>query len=243
MTQNKLTHDLFNTSLFGVVCVQQWADLAMWEKLFNALREREVLENERKITGTNLMGVVEIGSGRGAMSAFLAMQCAQRGYIFRTYDKTIPEFAGTHLGATFLKVGYPQELKKNAVSGKFGFNHLEEVGALNNFPSTNADKDLLEFIDSTHIALGNYNNDENLLWGNVLVFCDNGNKPVEFNSIIPYLERGDIIAVHDWGTEFNPPDVYDYTLLGLEKRGLKLVPLFDEEVKQFDLRTYWWRLE
>ena len=242
MTQNKLTHDLFNTSLFGVPIVQQWADLAMWEKFFNALEGREVLEKERKITGTRLVGVAEIGSGRGAMSAFLAMQCAQRGYIFRTYDKIKPYFEGTVVGEMFLRAGNPSERGKNAIVGKFGFNHLEEVEALNNFPSTDADKDLLEFIDSTHIALGNYT-EENPSWGNVLVFCDNGNKPVEFNSIIPYLERGDIIAVHDWGTEFNPPDVHDYTLLGLEKRGLKLVPLFDEEVKQFELRTYWWRLE
>ena len=239
MNRSKLTHDLFNTSLFGVPIVQQWADLAMWEKLFNAIREREVLENERKITGTNLMGVVEIGSGRGAMSAFLAMQCLQRGYKFRTYDKIKPIFAGTQVGEMFLKAGSPQEPIRNAVVGKLGFNHLEELDALNNFPSTDADKDLLKFIDKTHSSPID---DDPERW-NILVFCDNGNKPVEFNSIIPYLEKGDIIAVHDWGTEFNPPDVHDYTLLGLEKRGLKLVPLFDEEVKQFELRTYWWRLE
>ncbi len=36
----------------------------------------------------------------------------------------------------------------------------------------------------------------------ILVFCDNGNKPLEFARYITSLTDGDFIAVHDWGTEF-----------------------------------------
>lgn len=43
--------------------------------------------------------------------------------------------------------------------------------------------------------------------GPVLLFCDNGNKPREFQHFVPMLQPGDFAAVHDWGTEFNQPDV------------------------------------
>ncbi len=39
--------------------------------------------------------------------------------------------------------------------------------------------------------------------GITFVFCDNGDKPREFNTFAPYLKKGDIMAVHDWGTEIN----------------------------------------
>lgn len=34
------------------------------------------------------------------------------------------------------------------------------------------------------------------------IFCDNGNKPEEFNVYAPELKSGDVIAVHDNGSEF-----------------------------------------
>jgi len=34
-----------------------------------------------------------------------------------------------------------------------------------------------------------------------IVFCDGGNKEKEFNLFSQHLKLGDIIAVHDWGTE------------------------------------------
>lgn len=40
-----------------------------------------------------------------------------------------------------------------------------------------------------------------------LLFCDNGNKPLEFQTFGPMLRAGDYLAVHDWGTEMNPPDM------------------------------------
>ncbi len=35
------------------------------------------------------------------------------------------------------------------------------------------------------------------------LFCDNGNKPVEWNRFFPLLSPGDFATVHDWGTEFH----------------------------------------
>ena len=39
-----------------------------------------------------------------------------------------------------------------------------------------------------------------------LLFCDGSNKPREFQTFVPRLQPGDTVAVHDAGTEFNPPD-------------------------------------
>ena len=38
----------------------------------------------------------------------------------------------------------------------------------------------------------------------IFLFCDNGGKETEFRLFAPHLRRGDLIAVHDYGTEFDP---------------------------------------
>jgi len=45
--------------------------------------------------------------------------------------------------------------------------------------------------------------------GRTIIFCDNGDKPKEFNTFVPYMKKGDVIAVHDWGTEIFIEDVRD----------------------------------
>ena len=45
--------------------------------------------------------------------------------------------------------------------------------------------------------------------GLTILFCDNGNKPREFNTFAPYLKKDDIIAVHDWLTEIFPENIKD----------------------------------
>jgi cephalosporin hydroxylase len=37
-----------------------------------------------------------------------------------------------------------------------------------------------------------------------LLFCDNGNKALEWATFVPKLEPGDYVVVHDWMTEFRP---------------------------------------
>ena len=36
-----------------------------------------------------------------------------------------------------------------------------------------------------------------------ILYCDNGNKIKEFKMYAQYLNKGDILGVHDWGTEIN----------------------------------------
>lgn len=38
----------------------------------------------------------------------------------------------------------------------------------------------------------------------LLLFCDDGNKPLEWATFVPHLSSGDYAAVHDWLTEFHP---------------------------------------
>lgn len=42
---------------------------------------------------------------------------------------------------------------------------------------------------------------------NLFLFCDNGGKEREFLLFAPHLIPGDVIAVHDYRTEFNPDDL------------------------------------
>lgn len=39
--------------------------------------------------------------------------------------------------------------------------------------------------------------------GRTILFCDNGNKPKEFNTFAKFLKVNDIICVHDWGDEIH----------------------------------------
>lgn len=44
----------------------------------------------------------------------------------------------------------------------------------------------------------------------LVLFCDNGNKPLEWNRFVPLLSPGDFAAVHDWGTEFHESNLDPY---------------------------------
>jgi hypothetical protein len=42
-----------------------------------------------------------------------------------------------------------------------------------------------------------------------VLFCDNGDKPREVALFGPLLQPGDLLVVHDWGTEFFPRHIPD----------------------------------
>jgi cephalosporin hydroxylase len=67
----------------------------------------------------------------------------------------------------------------------------------------------------------------------LLLFCDNGDKPREFQLFTPMLQPGDFVAVHDWGTEFNPPDVVPVAHL--------VEPVFLNESVAVGTLTRWYR--
>jgi len=52
--------------------------------------------------------------------------------------------------------------------------------------------------------------------GQAVLFCDNGHKTKEVKWFAPHMKAGDVIAIHDWGTECKFKDVSE-TLLGWEK--------------------------
>lgn len=64
-------------TFLGAPMQQTWGDLALWERVLNEL------------TGHTapLTGLIELGTGSGAFSLFLLMQCEARGLDFATFDR------------------------------------------------------------------------------------------------------------------------------------------------------------
>lgn len=66
----------------------------------------------------------------------------------------------------------------------------------------------------------------------LILFCDNGQKSKEFRTLVPYLQPGDLIVVHDWLTEFGEGDVDPVRSL------VEVLPFNDELGKTM---TRFWR--
>lgn len=64
----------------------------------------------------------------------------------------------------------------------------------------------------------------------ILLYCDNGNKPLEVKTYTTYLLKDDFVAVHDWGVEFTRKNV---------PISLELIPF--REVTVIDSYTRWMR--
>lgn len=77
------THDVFNSSFCGVPMRQLWSDLVLWELFLRDHRE--------------IHCIVELGSGYGGMSLFLAAQAAMRNQAFYTLDRERPAALDTPL--------------------------------------------------------------------------------------------------------------------------------------------------
>ena len=124
--------------------------------------------------------IVEFGTWNGNFSIYLALWCLRRNADFYTYDII------------------------NWKKATDSFNNNRESSA--NF--------LSQFLDG-HFEPGNVLEEPlktkiaSLISsdGCTVLFCDNGNKKLEFNLYAPYLKPGDIIIVHDWKKEINPPDI------------------------------------
>ena len=137
---------LFTNTLFGIPMLQLWTDLRLWEW---------VLSNHPVRT------VIELGTGNGAFSIYLALQCHMRGLCFVTLDRN----PCGNLARAPLSI-------RQIVGDMWSSEVQAELRA--------------------HLAERP-----------CLLFCDGGNKPREFQTFTPWLTPGDIVAVHDAGTEFN----------------------------------------
>jgi hypothetical protein len=67
--------------------------------------------------------------------------------------------------------------------------------------------------------------------GRALIYCDNGNKPKEFETYAKCLKPGDLLMVHDYPNEFNE-DNSDFSILKqlyIECLSLTRIVLFEKE--------------
>lgn len=142
-----------NTTVFGIPVSQTWADMMLWEHFLNEEQPRHV---------------IELGTGRGGLSLFLALQCLSRGATFTTIDT----YNWTPLAGPLYALANIRYIQGDAY----------ETGRA---------------VLAQRIAEG----------GKILLFCDNGNKPLEFQTFAPLLRAGDVIATHDWATEILPDDI------------------------------------
>ena len=59
------------TSFLGVQMSQNWKEIPLWEEFFNQ---------------NPIQTMIELGTGAGGMTIYLALQCRQRGIVFHTFD-------------------------------------------------------------------------------------------------------------------------------------------------------------
>lgn len=71
------THDASRSSFCGMGMAQYWADLPLWEMFLNEHPE--------------LCAIIEMGTAKGGMGAFLKIQCIARGMHFWTFDCIRPQ--------------------------------------------------------------------------------------------------------------------------------------------------------
>ena len=70
------SYDVYTNRWLGVPMSQAWMDLYLWELLFQSIHVRQV---------------IELGTYRGGMTAYLGLQCFQRKIEFATIDINDPD--------------------------------------------------------------------------------------------------------------------------------------------------------
>lgn len=123
---------------------QEKQDLPIWEEV---------------LSGHPVELLVELGTGNGAFSGWLAGLCDQRDIEFLSFDRNVPFLSGPW------------------------FHHVN-------------------LLDQSEKIIERFRHP-------MLLWCDNGDKPREVELYAPFLERGDILAVHDWDTEISQADIPD----------------------------------
>lgn len=126
--------------------------------------------------------ILELGTLRAGFSLFLCLQAIQRGMAFKTFDN----------------YNFNAQLKATQGNTKdpYGFNTpLGQLLMKDAFVS----EDVL-YNGTTVLALIAQP-------GQTILYCDNGLKPKEVQLYAPHLKSGDLLAVHDWGTEIYPADI------------------------------------
>jgi hypothetical protein len=68
--------------------------------------------------------------------------------------------------------------------------------------------------------------------GPIMIFCDNGNKPLEFKIFSKYLKRGSCILVHDYPFEITDKDIDPVV------KENHLIELYTEKSKDSRIRAF-----
>ncbi len=135
-----------------------------------------------------------------------------------------------------LKGGLSQFLLMQAVARGLGFATLDREDYLFDTPLIRALNLRLHWLHCDmwtpegRQAIGAMLDDD--AWHPLLLLCDGGNKPKEVQTFAPLLRAGDIIAVHDWNTEFGPGDLTPVEHL--------LVPYLIDLYESVESMTRWW---
>jgi cephalosporin hydroxylase len=135
---------------------------------------------ERVLEQLNPQRIIELGSGNGGFTLYLHMQAIQRGALFTSFDHVVPFTVDLPLGK--LLGTYARCIAGDLWDGPQRTSLVVSQ--------------LIEESDRSDPRP-------------VILFCDNGNKPLEFRTFAPQLHPGDVIAVHDWDNEFSPLDITD----------------------------------
>jgi glycosyltransferase involved in cell wall biosynthesis len=127
----------------------------------------------------NIKNIVELGTGWGGLSLLFAVYAEQLGAEFRTYDTgEIPyRFVGSPDSPMAYDTPLGARYRESFVHGDIFGDRHDEI---------------VELIQNP---------------GQSLIFCDNGNKPLEVQEFSKHAKPGDIIAVHDWLEEIRPEDI------------------------------------
>jgi len=171
--------------------------------------------------------IVELGTGRGGLSLFLMFQARVRGLDFYTFDALYRledkiNFETSNPPINLAKILSPSfEIRWLQEKGQYGVPKPEHV----------VEENTVEFIG-------------NILKSNrVLMYCDNGNKPLELKTYAPLVTSGSVIGVHDW----HPPRAkkeFAWINLPEMEKNLKLEVIMEEVcIKERTLQRFWYKHE
>jgi len=145
-------------SLFAIPVQRDWEDLrTMEEFLVSAWPSL----------------VIELGTGTGGFSLYLAGYCAIHGHSFHTFDLGDKDHSHQKPNMDALK----------AIRALGGHVHTSDV-------FSEGTVEVIRFL------IGKSE-------GPAFIYCDNGDKPREVNTYAPLLRTGDYLGVHDFGTEIH----------------------------------------
>jgi len=145
--------------------------------------------------------IVEIGTARGGLSLYLQQQAAVRNIGYRTYDAIDRRHDGLNYESETVAVRNVELLEPH-------------------FKKMNVFED--KTIEEIRSIIANHR---------VFMYCDNGNKPRELKTYMPFLKQGDVIGVHDWNNQFEIEALV---------RDLSLKVIFEEFCQTYKTKQRFW---